>query len=128
MIQVHEAVFTPDTDGGGMQATMQAGPRQITVTWPLENDDELRSLLDQVLARVEQISLLRTSDGIEIRASLTIAGRTFVSRLPVDGEDHDLKGLLDQVMEHIGRNFVETIQSLPGEGSSRDQGAFVSSA
>lgn len=123
MVKVQEATYTPGADGGEMRANVQAGNHAISVSWPLQGDQRLGNVLDRLTARVENMTFIQAPGGVEVRVSLSIAGRSFISRLPVDNNDGELTVMLDDLMQAIGKDFVDAIQAIPQEAAAESMSA-----
>ena len=109
MAKVQEAVFTPTAEGGTIQANMQVGSQEVTTRWPVTNDGDLRPLLDRLMVTVQQVVFASTPSGGEIRAHMRVGDRVFVSRWPIEGEDNELKPVLDRLMDTISRESVQNL-------------------
>jgi hypothetical protein len=112
MAKVREAIFTPTPNGGDIQATMELGSQELTTRWPVSpGDDQLRSLLDRLLIRIEQVSFSSSADGAEIQATLRLGDQVYVSRWPIAGEDQQLRPALDRLLDEISRRCVQNLMA-----------------
>lgn len=118
MPKVQQATVVPTSTGDEIRATLQLGRQELTSQWPIEDDEEIQSLLEHLLVRVQQVTFASSPNGGEIRADLRVGDRVFVSRLPVDGEDQELKPALDRLLEAVGEKIVANLMSELGYQTS----------
>jgi hypothetical protein len=91
---------------------MRLGRREIITSWPVDQDDQdLRRLLDRMVAKVQQVTFVSTPNGGDIRVSMKVGDQAFVSILSIEDEYRDLKPLLDRLLNEIGTNFLGTLRS-----------------
>jgi hypothetical protein len=110
--KVQQATFTPTPEGGELRATLEVGDQELTTKWPvMSQDDELNSLLDDLLVTVQQVTFVSSETGGEIRANMEVGGQVFVSRWPADSSNPELRDRFDRFLDEVRRKCVTNLQA-----------------
>src|SRR5689334_13246511 len=118
MVRVQEATIIPNEDGGEVKTNLLLGRQEVSTTWPLDHDDDLKPLLDRLMVQVRQVTYISSPGGSEIRAEMAVGDRVFVSRVPVAAEDEELQFMVDQLLAGIGQKTVRNLQAALAAGDS----------
>jgi hypothetical protein len=122
MVQVNEAIYVPDSSGGGeIQAVMTVGKHEVRSALPIGSEDAfLQSLLDDLEVRIEKVTYLTGPGRREIHVTMTMGGRSYISRIPFDDGDDLIASSMDRLLQAVGTRFVRTMESSLGQAEADD--------
>jgi hypothetical protein len=88
---------------------------------PIGSDDAfLQSLLDDLEVRIEKVAYLPGPGRREIHVTMTLGGRSYISRIPFDEDDTIIGSSMDRLLQAVGTRFVRTMESSLGRGEADD--------
>lgn len=109
--------FVPDPTGDRLQTSMKLGDQDLNSSWPIGDQDSIKSLLDRLMVRVQEVTYISTAHEAEIQVMLEIGPHRYVARFPVDETSSDLKPELDRLMDEVTRRWINGLQGLLGDSS-----------
>lgn len=112
MIEVQDAVFTPDGDGGTVRANMRFGFGTVSTSWSLRDaPEEVRPALAALAVEVVEATYLPDGEGGDVRLTLRIAGRDCPATVRLDAESGTE---LREAMDGLARAVVGSLQASIG--------------
>jgi hypothetical protein len=122
MVQVKEATYVPVAGGGGqIQAVVTVGNQEVRSALPIGSDDAfLQSLLDDLEVRIEKVTYVPGPGRREIHVTMTLGGRSYISRIPFDEGDPTIGSSMDRLLQAVGTRFVRTMESSLSQGEVDD--------
>jgi hypothetical protein len=119
MVEVKEATYVVDADGGEIHAVMTVGNHEVRSALPIGDQDAfLQSLLDDLAVRIEKITYLPGPGRREVQVTITMRGRAYISHLPLDELDDVLAPSIDRLLQAVGTRFMRTMESSLRQGDA----------
>ncbi|HZU11792.1 MAG TPA: hypothetical protein VFB58_03055 [Chloroflexota bacterium] len=112
MLKVEAVTFTPNADGGHIQAQLRAGNQEISTAWPSWEDYQIAALIENLTITVEHITFVETEAGREIQGSLSLGGRSLMVSWEIDEADKELQSTFDRLLSEVSTTFMQRLQTL----------------